>query len=147
MVSFQRLRFLINRYDSYWWVAIVSWLKYLILAIYQWDFFTQHLMKHAVDLPLDSSVLFYIHQVISNGFSLSLYIYIYINFDNILYICIYIMINKRICISIYIYQITWVLVYDHWFHAIFTDQSSGRKRTFFFFCLMIVIIKDKYLCY
>ena len=42
--------FLINRCHTYRWV-VVSSLNYLILAIDLWSSFSQHLVKHAVDLP------------------------------------------------------------------------------------------------
>ena len=34
-------------------------------------------------------------------------------------------INKHI---FYMYLIARILICDHWFHAIFTRQSSGRKK-------------------
>ena len=50
------------------------------------------------------------------------------------YMCVCVSVHTHIhtysylYISFYIYLITWILICDHWFHAVFSRQSSGRKR-------------------
>ena len=55
---------LINRFHRYRWVALVSWLNYLILAIDLSGSFVQYLVKLTVDPTLDSSALLYIHHML-----------------------------------------------------------------------------------
>ena len=52
--------FLINRCHFYRWIAVVSWLSHLILAIDLWGSFTQHQVKQAIGLILGSSTLLHI---------------------------------------------------------------------------------------
>ena len=56
MVIFRWLYFyFINRGNSYRWVAAVSWLNYLILAVDLWSSSAQHSVKRAVDPDTESS--------------------------------------------------------------------------------------------
>ena len=66
-VIFRWLFFIINRYHHYRWVAVLSWLNYLILAIDLWGSSTLSLVKLAVDLSLDLSALLYIYHATSHG--------------------------------------------------------------------------------
>ena len=63
MVIFRWLYFyLINRRHPYKWIAVVSWLNYLILAVDPCGSSAQHQVKSAVD----SSALLHIHNAASH---------------------------------------------------------------------------------
>ena len=59
---------LISSCHSWRWVAAVSWLCCLILAVDLWGSSAQSLAKHAVDPMLGSSTVLYIHHAVSNDF-------------------------------------------------------------------------------
>ena len=54
--------FFIYRCHSYWWVAVVSVLYNMILAIDLWGSAAQHMVKYSVDFLSDSSALLNICQ-------------------------------------------------------------------------------------
>ena len=69
MVIFRWLNFyLINRHLPYKWVAVVSWLNYLTLAVDLWGSSDKHQAKRTVNPTLVSSVLLHIHQAAFHGF-------------------------------------------------------------------------------
>ena len=70
--------FLSNRCHLYKWIAVVSWLNCLILALDLWGGSAQHLWKLAIDLKLDSSVLLHIHYAAFHGFHWHTLIYIFV---------------------------------------------------------------------
>ena len=79
MVIFQWLYFsLINRCHPYRWVVVVSWPKYLILAIDLWGSTAQQQVKCTIDPTLHSSGLLHIYHAASHGIQGLTYGYIYI---------------------------------------------------------------------
>ena len=60
--------YFINRHHLYRWVAVVSWLNYVILAVNLWSFSVHYQMKLAIDPTLGSSALLHIHHAASHGF-------------------------------------------------------------------------------
>ena len=58
---------LFNGCQPYRWVAIVSWLNYLILAFYLWGSSAKHLVKFDVEQTFNSSALLHIHHAASHG--------------------------------------------------------------------------------
>ena len=53
--------FLINRRHPYWWIAVVSWLSCLILAVDLWTPSAQHQVKKLIDSSAK------LHTVVSNA--------------------------------------------------------------------------------
>ena len=67
MIIFRWLYFyFINRRHPYRWVAVVSWLNYLILGVDLWGSSAQYRVKRAIDLMLGSSTLLHIHHSASH---------------------------------------------------------------------------------
>ena len=75
--------FLISRCHPNRWVAVVSWLSYLILAVDQCGSFTQHLVKCTSDLFLDSSALLHIHHAASHSFHCNTFVMAHMIFSSL----------------------------------------------------------------